>query len=264
MTDQSPSLAREIDAALAWWHSAGVDCDFADDARAWLADPSVIAPNPAASPARASAAAEAPAKSSQPDNDFGPAQALRTDYWGDSPPQSLAEFQQWWLQSESLGQGGLYPRIAPRGVAGAKLMVVVPDPEANDESQLLSGPQGRLLANILAAMGLEPDECYLAAALPCHTPRADLEAMAQTGLDTVLARHIFLAAPQRLMVLGAGLGPMLTSVNLHSLRNTNHDAGKVPLMVSETLEAMLHMPRLKARFWRRWMEWSAMSAGGEE
>jgi DNA polymerase len=28
-------------------------------------------------------------------------------------------------------------------------------------------------------------------------------------------------------------------------------------MVSETLEAMLHMPRLKARFWKRWIEWSA-------
>jgi DNA polymerase len=27
--------------------------------------------------------------------------------------------------------------------------------------------------------------------------------------------------------------------------------------VSETLDALMEMPRLKARFWRRWIEWSA-------
>jgi DNA polymerase len=43
----------------------------------------------------------------------------------------------------------------------------------------------------------------------------------------------------------------------HPLREINQAGCKIPAMTSETLEAMMEMPRLKARFWRRWMEWSA-------
>ena len=32
------TIAREFEAALAWWHAAGVDCDYVDDATAWLAE----------------------------------------------------------------------------------------------------------------------------------------------------------------------------------------------------------------------------------
>lgn len=136
-------------------------------------------------------------------------------------------------------------------------MVLVPQPEEHDRERLFEGPQGRLLANILAAMGLDDSAVYFASALPCYTPMADLAALAAGGFDAVLAHHIALAAPQRLLVLGSGLAAMLSPENDQPLREINHAGGKTPVMVSETLEAMLHMPRLKARFWRRWMEWSA-------
>lgn len=156
-----------------------------------------------------------------------------------------------------MGATRLNPRIPPRGERGAALMVLVPQPEEHDRERLLEGPQGRLLANILAAMGLDDGAIYLASALPCHTPVADLAAIGASGMGEVLAHHIALAAPKRLLVLGAGLGPLLTDVNLNSLGPNNHALGKTPLFMSETLEAMMHMPRLKARFWKRWIEWSA-------
>ena len=84
-----------------------------------------------------------------------------------------------------------YPRIAPRGDAGAALMVLVPQPEESDRDRLMSGPQGRLLANILAAMGLEESEVYLAAALPCHTPMADLAMLARLRLSAVGITNVF-------------------------------------------------------------------------
>lgn len=140
-------------------------------------------------------------------------------------------------------------------------MVLVPQPEAGDGDALLSGPQGRLLANILAAMGIDESQAYIAAALPCHTPMADLATLAAGGMDAVTALHVSLAAPQRLLAFGAGLGPMLGANDAsaeHPLQEINHAGRKTPAMLSETLDAMMDMPRLKARFWRRWIEWSAL------
>lgn len=136
-------------------------------------------------------------------------------------------------------------------------MVLVPQPEEGDRERLLEGPQGRLLANILAAMGIRDEEVYLASALPSHMPVADLAMLAASGMDAVLAHHIALAAPQRLLVFGTGLAALLPRSGEQPLREINHAHGKVPVMVSETLDALMEMPRLKARFWKRWMEWSA-------
>jgi len=152
----------------------------------------------------------------------------------------------------------LYPRIAPRGAAGVRLMVLVPQPEEQDRTALLEGPQGRLLANILAAMELDESQTYIAAALPCYTPMADLGALAAGGMDAVTAHHISLVAPEQLLVFGTGLGAMLGQEQEQPLREINQAAGKVRVMMSETLDALIEMPRLKARFWRRWMEWSAL------
>lgn len=145
-------------------------------------------------------------------------------------------------------------------------MVVAPDPEAGDTDRLLSGPQGRLLDNILKAMEIAPEDCYFASALPAHTPMADLAGLAGQGWGSVLACHIALAKPQRALFFGQGLDgwiePLAKDKN-HGLREINYAGVTTPVMVTETLASMLGMPRLKARFWRRWIEWSATQAGAE-
>jgi uracil-DNA glycosylase len=264
MTRADPSLAREFEAALAWWRAAGVDCDFTDDATAWLADaPLDAAPGADVAAARALQASPAtgenrPAAPERiiPQRDPAPAVARR-NLLGDSPPVDLAAFRLWWLEGVELGPPGSFPRIAPRGQTAAALMVLVPQPEELDREQLLAGLQGRLLANILAAMGLEDSAVYIACALPCHTPMADLAAIAASGMDAVLAHHIALVQPQRLLVFGTALGEVLTRIKDEPLRAINQSLVNTPVMVSETLDAMMEMPRLKARFWKRWIEWSA-------
>jgi DNA polymerase len=264
MSKPNLSLAREFEAALAWWRAAGVDCDFDDDVTAWLSEaPLASVPQAAAPAVRSTPASAAPltAEQTAPPAADAPADAgaepLRRNLLGDSPPADLAAFRQCWMDAPGLDNARLNPRIPPRGSEGAALMVLVPQPEEHDRTALLEGPQGRLLGNILAAMGLDDSAVYLSSALPCHTPMADLAAIGASGMDAVLAHHIALAAPQRLLVLGAALEPMIPSVNHALLRTINHTPISTPVMVSETLEAMLHMPRLKARFWRRWIEWSA-------
>lgn len=272
MTRPDLSLAHEFEAALAWWQAAGVDCDFTDDATAWLApvarDALKDAPQGVAGAALRNGTARATSTGSERSHrgaSLAPAPAAavppRADPFGDSRPADLAAFRQWWMEAPSLAPASGFARVPPRGEAGAALMVLVPQPEAGDGERLLSGPQGRLLAAILAAMGLTEHEIYIASALPCHTPMADLPALARGGLDVVTAHHIALVRPQRLVAFGTGLGAMLDAslerTGAHALREINQTACKTPAIVSETLDAMMDMPRLKGRFWRRWMEWSA-------
>jgi len=267
MSPLAPSLAHELESALAWWQLAGVDCDFADDATTWLADPRTAPAEGAAQSAPVRRGGADPAVGAPQDNVARPAArpaavaerppSARRDWLGDSPPADLAAFRRWWMETPGLSPSHGFARVPPRGAAGAALMVLVAQPEADDRERLLEGPQGRLLANILAAMGLPESAVYIAAALPAHAPMADLAMLAAGGMDAVTAHHVRLVAPARLIAFGSALGPMLGASADQPLREINYIAGNIPLLSSEALDALMNMPRLKARFWRRWMEWSA-------
>ena len=264
MTPSPPSLAQEFESALAWWQMAGVDCDFADDATTWLAEPQLAHAVAAAQGGQTrrgggqgalSAPQDIVARRPAPRPEIAePDSSPRRDWLGESPPPDLAAFHSWWMEAADLSPSHGFPRVPPRGAKGAALMVLVPQPEAEDRERLLSGPQGRLLTNILGAMGLDESAVYIASALPAHAPMADLPALAAGGMDAVTAHHVKLAAPARLIAFGSALGPMLGG---QPLREINYVAGNVPVLSSETLDALMDMARLKARFWRRWMEWSA-------
>ena len=252
MNAHTSPLALEMEAALQWWQLAGVDCDFAEDATDWLAD------------VAEQAAAEAPPqqveRKAQPAPEPVQEKPQRTDLLGPTPPTDLETFRQFWLETPGLDAIGPRGRVAPRGPKGAELMVMVIDPEQGDGERLLDGPQGRLVTRMLAAMGLKEEETYIASALPRHTPMADTVALAAGGLDSVVLHHIKLAAPKRVIAFGANIPPLLgigLTKDILSLREINQNSPSTPLLVSEGLDSLMSMPRLKARFWRRWMEWSA-------
>lgn len=259
MTVQPPSLTQEIDAALEWWRAAGVDCDFTDDATAWLIDtPDAQEVTSGKVQSSATVASEFSA-----DHDKEAKQAVPNepaDLLGDSPPTSLSEFREFWLSAPGLDPIGPRGRVAPRGAENPELMVLMIDPEEGDRDQLLSGPQGRLLANMLNAMGLREGDVYYASALPRHTPMADTNAANHAGLGAVVALHTRLVAPKRIIAFGSNILPLLENGVTNSetsLREINPKASSQPPLVSEGLDSMMAMPRLKARFWRRWIEWSA-------
>ena len=139
-------------------------------------------------------------------------------------------------------------------------MFLVMDPEEADSERLLSGPQGRLLARMLGAMGSNEADAYFASILPRHTPMADGAALVAAGLGEVLRRHVTLAKPERVLAFGTNILPLLGHDVAHdpqSLREINHEGQRTPLMLSEGLDSLLAMPRLKARFWHRWLDWTA-------
>lgn len=252
MPELTTPFARQIGAAFAWWKDAGVDCDFGDEAANWLAEV-----HPAETPAPT---ATAPGAVREEPPRHAPHQPpTRPDLLGSAPPQDLAAFRQWWLSEPGLDTIGPRGRIAPLGEAGAGLMVLVMDPEAGDNQSLLSGAQGRLLDAMLRAMGMARAEVYLASVLPRHTPMVEADTLIAQGMREVLLHHIALATPQRVVAFGAGIPPLLghdTSLAAAALPEIFHENRSIPLLVAEGLDSLAAMPRLKARFWRRWLEWT--------
>jgi uracil-DNA glycosylase len=244
MAGGRPLGGEDLAAALAWWRDAGVDHDYAETPRAWLKS---AAAEPEASTETAPEAPPPP-----PRERIGGDPAL----W----PQDLAAFAAWWLAEPSLDGGQTEGRIAPRGPAGADLMVLVDHPEAEDGERLLSGAQGRLLDAILAALGIASDAVYLAAALPRHMPLPDWAALGEAGLGDILAHHITLAAPKRLLVLGSHVSSLFghDPANKSGILPKLHPVGaNVPLLVAPGLDMLAARPRGKARLWQALLDWQS-------
>lgn len=255
-----PGLTDEVAAALDWWRDAGVDAVFADAPTQWIAaeDAKPASQSPRTGGDRRPQADDRP-------NDRGPrlrggatnapASNIDTTGW----PQDLAAFTEWWLTDPALDDGRTSGRVPPRGAAGAGYMILVPEPERDDTDLLLSGPQGRLLDAMLAAMGIAPEQAYVASILPRHTPMADWDALAAKGIGALLCHHVKLVAPQRLIALGSNILPLLGNDPAHSpavLGTFNQEGQSVPLLAGKSLAALLERPRWKAGLWQGWLDWS--------
>lgn len=250
------ALASDLAGALDWWREAGVDAHFVDEPVSWLAPVEPMAPErPNRWPrAQAPAGAENGGRQDQPE--AVAAEAL---------PQDLEAFHAWWLGDTPIDPGGPAPRIAPEGQAGAKLMVLVDMPEPEDDDRLLGARQGQLLDAMLAAFGMDRSEVYLASVLPRALTVPDWEALARCGLDTVTRHHIRIAAPQRLMVLGGHILPLIghePPQRAAVLTELNQEQSRIPLLASWGLPALLQRPGGKVALWRTWLEWTGLESTG--
>lgn len=254
--DRSPlsPLANDIAAALDWWREAGVDCAFEDEPVNWLKPPETApqaAPPPREQPMQTTAR---PAPAAPP----VPAIGGDRDAW----PDSAEAFAPWWLSEPSLDFGGSGPRVPPRGAPGAALMVLVPMPEREDRDTLLSGPQGELLARFLGKAEVATEGVYFAAALPRYMPHPDWSGLRQAGLGRIVQHHIALARPQRVLLMGNDIPPLLghnPAQNPAFSLDLNHRGGSVPALAARSLEHMLNIPSARSRFWREWQDWTTGS-----
>jgi uracil-DNA glycosylase len=234
-------VAELVSAAFGWWRDAGVDHDFHDEPADWLATPVVEEAPPPPAPPEPVRARAAPV-------------VAKLDLA--AMPSDLAAFRDWWLAEPTLDDGRTAGRVPPSGQAGAELMILVPQPEADDGEYLLSGPQGRLIGAMLAAMGLE--SAYLASVLVRPTPQPDWPTLAASGMGEVISRHVALVRPKRLIVMGGSILPLIghdPSLSAHPIRSFNHEGGSVPLLATRD-PAMFERAATKARFWRDWLAWT--------
>lgn len=242
------SLAQAIQAAQEWWSEAGVDLAYSDTPTRWLTPPAATDEDAAAKPA-AREKTKAPAKPA-PERLGGP-----QDRW----PTDLAAFADWWLTEPTLAPVSGRRRVAPAGPGNAPLMVLVIEPEEDDRERLLAGPAGRLFDAILSRLGLTRAGIYLASALPSPMPLPDWPVLAERGLGEVIARHVTLAAPQRLLIFGRdGISALLghdPSDSLPSSLRFNHDSREIPVLWLPALDTLLARPARKGAVWARLLDW---------
>jgi len=163
--------------ALDWWAEAGVDMLVDESPRDWLAR----APTPAL-PSTSAVAAEPAAP---------------------APPADLPAFRRWLLTDPSV-PGPPRARHDAQGDPAGGVMVItdMPEPADRGTGALLTGEPGALFDRMLAAIGLDRGTLYLAPFTPARPATAKLSKDACHLLHRMMERHLALAAPKRLLLLG--------------------------------------------------------------
>lgn len=220
------------DSLIGWWLEAGVDAPVGEDPRDWLRR----AESQALAPASVSAPAPAPY--------VAPAAVER--------PTDLAAFQHWLATASGLpmDRPGA-TRVTPLGPEGAKLMLLTDLPTLEDaaEGKPLGGEAWALTNRMLAAIGIAPDDAYVASLACFHSPGAringDLEACAAIARD-----HIRLAAPKRLILFGDAPARALIGEPLARARGHVHKIEGVRAVATFHPRWLLQRPSDKALAWR--------------
>jgi DNA polymerase len=140
------------------------------------------------------------------------------------------------------------------GNPAARLMFVGEGPGADEDAQGLPfvGRAGQLLNNMIAAMGLSREECYIANVVKCRPPgnRAPEPDEANT-CSAFLFRQIDVVRPQVLVALGATAATYLLGARqpLAGLRGRIHAFRGMSLIVTYHPAFLLRDPRQKKEAW---------------
>lgn len=210
---------------VGWWLESGVDAPVGEVPRDWLGR-NKTAPQPAIS-----------------SESVSPAQ----------PPADLVAFQEWLATAGGLPMhraGAI--RVAPQGAEGARVMLLSDLPAREDaaEERPIGGEAWALTVKMLAAIGIAPDEAYLASLACFHAPgarigREELETCAAIARD-----HVRLARPERLVLFGDAPARALLGESLAKARGRVHKVEGVRTVATFNPRWLLQRPSDKALAWR--------------
>jgi uracil-DNA glycosylase family 4 len=201
--------AEEAVAVLRWWAAAGVDAVYDEAPRNRFAEAARPAPRP--SPAPKPALAAPPAAASRK-SVVAPAISAAPDAAARTAAQWAAEAQSLEALAEAMNrfEGCALKRTATQlvfadGAPGAAVMIVGEAPGA-DEDRLgrpFVGRAGQLLDLMLAAVGLDRSQVYIANVVPWRPPGNRTPTPQETAIcQPFIRRQIELCAPRVLVTMG--------------------------------------------------------------
>jgi len=181
----TPHPASAIKSVIDWWALAGVDAAVTDAPRDWLA----AERKPAVAPLLRNMAAPSISPPAAPS----------------ASPGTVDEFIDWLASSPDLPEAG-FPgnRILPRTVVGAPLLIITDMPTDEDMAagRLLSGADGKLLAAMLRAVGLDEAGVGVASLLLARPAGGMCDGPTWTTAVARMRRYIALTSPGGLLLLG--------------------------------------------------------------
>lgn len=211
--------------ALAWWVEAGVDSAVQDAPRNWL--------KPAAPPALPSA---------QPVQNIA-----------EPTSETLAELRQWLASSAQLPLASATARrILPHGPEDAAVMLLSDSPALEDftSGQPIGGDAWALATRMLAAIGMSADQAYSASLSCFHAPGSRMTDQDRQACADIARRHIALARPKRLLLLGDGPCVALLGKRLIEARGHVHKVEGVRTVATFHPRHLINRPLDKGLAWR--------------
>lgn len=226
--DQHFDWARQAASTLQWWRDAGVDVLVDETPRDWLAAPTV-------KPAVTSPVADAPVAAGLPDTIEG----------------FLA-----WRMSDAAPDHVAGAMTAPIFSPQARLMLLVDMPEADDAAsgELVSGPAGRLLDRMLAAIGLDRSRVHLIPLCVARPVSGRIASEMEAPLGKIARHFMHLLAPNAVLALGTAASRAIAGTDdtqaRGGLRIVNHEGVEWPIIASYHPRFLLERPAAKAEAWK--------------
>jgi uracil-DNA glycosylase family 4 len=217
----------EARSALTWWLEAGVDVAVQEEPRDWL--------KPA--PPRAS-----------PSPDPLPAPNV-----SEPSHETLAELKDWLASSTQLPLAtATARRIAPHGPEHAAVMLLSDAPALEDfaAGQPIGGEAWELAKRMLAAIGAKPEDAYSASLSCVHSPGTKMTPAERQTCAEIARRHIALAKPKRLVLLGDGPSQALLGKRLIEARGHVHKIEGVRTVATFHPRHLINRPLDKALAWK--------------
>lgn len=220
--------AVEAASVLGWWIEAGVDVAVQEKPRAWLGE----------------AARHVPASV------VGSTVAPCAD---EELPASLEAFRGWLGNSPSLPLvTPTSKRVLPLGAEGAEVMLLadMPAPEDIADDQPIGGQAWELAQRMLAAIGFDPNQAYVASLACAHSPGTRLAGKDLDACAAIARRHIALAKPKRLVLFGDASARALLGKPLAAARGHVHKIEGVRTVATFHPRQLLQRASDKALAWR--------------
>ena len=212
----------EARSALGWWLDAGVDAAVQEAPRNWLK------PAPAPIPDKA----DAP-NIKIPD------------------PQTLDALKTWLATGTDIPLAkGASRRALPHGPEQAEVMLLCEAPSGADGDRPIGGDAWQLAERMLSAIGFTPDQAYSASLTCVHVPGKKMSVSERELCAEIALRHIRLARPRRLLLLGDGPCQALLGRPLATARGQVHKVEGVRTVATFHPRHLVHRPLDKSLAWR--------------
>ncbi len=245
LDSETPDLHAEAESLISWWRDAGVDVLIDEQPRNWLADAKPVAKPVPVSPGHAKVGRASPGPTSPAPARLAPAL-----------PETLQQLLEWMTTDvETLSDYPVRQRLRPEGDPGNNPMIVTDVPERGDTAagHLLSGEIGALFDRMIAAWKTDRARIYLTAMAPARPASGQIDPISLELLGPILVRHIQLAAPKKLWLMGEAASRAVLGTNVAEatgrLHHINYGGVRVDAIATLHPRVLLREPKSKARVW---------------